>query len=249
MKQILGIDVGGTKIAAGLVDKSFRVSKIKVLRTSQTDLISQLRDLVLSYHNFDAIGIGVPGQVLSSGLVVHLPNIQHLKLVNLKQVFQKKFCVPVNVMNDAKAFALAEAILGSGKKFNIVVGVILGTGIGVGIVMNKKIYFGANSIAGEMGHFVIPNGKTFEQYVKRAGNFKNARYARKYLELLLYFITRSFDPEIIIVGGGWSRLKGMQQLFDELIRNNQRFQIKTLVKISQLKHAGIIGAVLPLFRK
>lgn len=244
-KPILGIDVGGTKIAAGLVDQKLRVSQVSIIPTSQKDLVRQIIDLIKSYSGFSGIGLAIPGPVLASGLVTHLPNIKNFKPTNFKKLLEKKFSVFTSVVNDAKSFALAEATVGQGKNFKIVAGVILGTGIGVGFIgINKKIYYGRNSLAGEIGHFLMPDGKFFEQYVKAAGKFKTAKDASKYLRMLLSFIVRSIDPEVIIFGGGWSRLKGMNQALRQALKQVRLPVPKTVIKISKLKHASIIGAAL-----
>ena len=246
MKYTLGIDVGGTKIAAGLVDSNHKVSKVIIIPTSQTDLLGQLENLITSYTGFEAIGLGLPGLVKPNGEVVRLPNILKFKHKNLRKYLNNKFKVPVNVVNDAKAFALAEALIGSGKKVKTLAGVILGTGIGVGLVSNKKIYFGRNILAGEIGGVEMPDGRTLEQQVKSSGPFKNAKQAHKYLRSLVSFIVQSVDPDMIVVGGGWSTLPGMQQEFNQILRTLKKHAIKTKVLISKLKHAGIIGAVLAL---
>lgn len=249
MKKVLGIDVGGTKIAAGLVDSKFKLSKVKLLATSQTDLALQIIALIESYKDFSAIGLAVPGQVLPNGMVVSLPNIPKFRPTNLRNVLNKRFKVPVTVMNDAKSFAYAEALIGRGKKYQTVAGIILGTGIGVGLVSDKKIYFGANRLAGEYGHIMMPNNQIFEKYVKSAGKFKTAKQAEKYLRLLVGFIVRSFDPELIVVGGGWSRLPGMQLTLNQIITKIHPMKLKTRVSVSRLSHAGILGAALLALKK
>src|SRR5688500_17370583 len=159
MKNILGIDVGGTKIASGIVGPDFQVSEIKVEPTSQDDLVSQIVKIIQSYQNFEGIGLGIPGQVMPDGTVVKLPNIEKFQETNLKQLLEAQFKVPVNVLNDAKAFALAEATIGSGKDARVMAGVIIGTGVGVGIVIDKKLYMGKDGIAGEFDHMVWLDGE------------------------------------------------------------------------------------------
>lgn len=244
MSKILGIDVGGTKIALGLVDRRFKLSKTMVVSTSQTNMLSQLIGLIKGYSGFSGIALAVPGPVLSGGLVRRFPNIKNFKPTNIKLFFKRKFKVPVKVVNDAKALALAEASLGAGRKFRTVAGVILGTGIGVGFVNHKKIYFGTNSLAGELGHILLPDGQVFEQYVRNAGKFKNAKQAGKFLRLLLSLIVRSVDPEIVVFGGGWSKLPGMEHELKLQLAKIYHSPLKTVIKISKLKYAGILGAVL-----
>lgn len=244
MKPILGIDVGGTKIATGLVDGRGRVSNVRIVHTSQVNLKEQLLDLINFYQGFSAIGLGMPGPVLPNGTVTRLPNVKGFKKTNLKIFLQKKIRKPVTVANDANCFALAEAIRGQGRKYKIVAGVILGTGVGVGIIFNKKMHIGKNGVAGEYEHFPMIDGKLFWQHKKSDGPFKDALAAKKYLQLLFHYIVLSVDPEIIILGGGWSTLKGMARLAPEFAKNAGRYQTSTPIKISKIKHAGIVGAAL-----
>src|SRR3989338_8448853 len=87
MKYTLGIDVGGTKIAAGLVDKAFKVHQVRVLATSQTNLPAQLIKLIENFRGFSAIGLGVPSPDISAdGMVRVLPNVKGFKKTNLKKL-------------------------------------------------------------------------------------------------------------------------------------------------------------------
>lgn len=249
MKYILGIDVGGTKIAAGLVDTKFRVSKVAVILTSQKDLLGQLARLIESYDDFSAIGLAVPGQILSNGIVTRLPNIKGFRPVNLKTYLEKKFKVPVGVINDAKAFAYAEAVIGAGKNCQSIAGVILGTGIGVGLVLNKKIYLGKDGIAGELEHVSLLDGKMLRDHRHVEGKFNYAKQAKKYLKTMLGMIVLGFNPELIVLGGGWSKLAGMEALANQLTVDMGGYKNITPVKISKLKYAGVIGAALTVLKK
>ena len=244
MKYILGIDVGGTKIASGLVDEDLKVTDIRTMPTSQTDLVTQLTDLIGSYDKFEAIGVGMPGQVLKDGTVTRLPNVENFEPVNLKRVLQDKFKFEVNVINDAKAFALAEATVGAGVDSDAVAGAILGTGIGVGLVNQKRVYFGKDGIAGELEHIVLLDGKMLRDHRHQAGQFETAPDARKYLKTLLDMIILSWNPDIIVLGGSWSKLSGMEEMANQLTMEVGGYNNQTPVKVSELEHAGIIGATL-----
>ena len=249
MKYVLGIDVGGTKIAAGLVDKRFKVSKVKIIRTSDTDLINQLVDLIKSYEGFRAIGLALPGQILPNGLALKMSNITKFERVNFKTLLENKFRLPVHVMNDAKAFGLAEATLGSGKHYKVVAGVVLGTGVGVGVVINKKVYFGKDSLAGELEHVTLLDGQLIRHYRKVAGFFSKVKQTEKFVRTILSMVVLSFNPDIIIIGGGWGKLPGMERLANKLLQNVGGYVNKTPIKVSKMDHPGIVGAVLPLLKK
>jgi predicted NBD/HSP70 family sugar kinase len=244
MKYVLGIDVGGTKIAAGLVDQAYSVSNLAIVPTSQTDLAGQLIDLIGSYQNFFGIGLALPGQILPSGLVTRLPNIKNFKPTNLQKFLENKFRVPVTVINDAKAFAYAEAMIGQAQNNKVVAGVILGTGIGVGIVIGKQIYFGKDGVAGELEHIEMLDGIMFRQRWHQAGKFENAAEAKQYLRTLFDMVIFSFNPDIILLGGGWSNIPDMEELANTLTTNPGDYESETPVKISTLKYPGLIGAAL-----
>ena len=106
------------------------------------------------------VGVGTPGSIsLETGLLRN-SNTQCLNNRPLKKMIQSCLGMEVSIANDANCFALAEAVLGAGKNEKIVFGVILGTGCGGGLVINKKCIKGPNSIAGEFGHHSIDqNGR------------------------------------------------------------------------------------------
>ncbi len=239
MKYILGIDVGGTKIAAGLVDEVFTVSEIKTEFTSQTELLGQLMNLIESYAGFAGIGLGVPGIVSSNGMVEGFNNIQNFKPTNLKEMLENKFKVPVNVMNDAEAFTLAQAKVGfkePGKTF----GVILGTGIGGGFVEGENHHDAGMPFI----HLKLPE---LEAEMQRLGSFDQASQTEPFIVKLLPVIIENFNPDLIVFGGSRSHLPGVQQILDNAIARLP--QAKVSVKVSQLDYAGVIGAAWPLLKK
>ncbi|MEJ0021708.1 MAG: ROK family protein [Candidatus Doudnabacteria bacterium] len=249
MKYILGIDVGGTKIASGLVDENLKVMDVTVSQTSQTDLLGQLFDLISTYDKFEAVGLGMPGQVLTDGTVIKLPNIKNFESANIKQILEKRFKLEATVINDAKAFALAEAIAGAGKKFDVVAGVVLGTGIGVGLISDKRVYFGKDGIAGEMEHIVLLDGKMLRDHRHNAGQFKTAAETKKYLKTILDTVVLSWNPDIIVLGGGWSKLSGMAEMANKLTVNVGGYKNKTPVKISKMANPGVLGAALSVLNQ
>lgn len=248
MKPILGIDVGGTKIAVGLVDEKLKISQLQIVPTSQKGLAGQLKQIVSGFKGFSSIGLAMPGQVLPSGQVLKLPNIPGFKTKDIKKVLSKAFKVPVHVMNDAKAFALAEAVAGGGKGKHVVAGVILGTGVGVGVILNGQVYLGKDGLAGELEHIFLPDGKMLRYHRKAAGVLRKKEDAKKILMTLITSVVLSFNPDVIVLGGGWSKLAGMEKLVANLAKNAGGYQTTTAVRVSRLVHPGVIGAALPLLR-
>lgn len=164
----LGIDLGGTKIEAILLSEDGSVISRKRLPTEAhkglTFILKQLKVLVDQVSNgFNGkftIGIGTPGSISKKTGLLKNSNTQCLNGTPLKKLIEECLQKKVILANDANCFALAEAVLGVGKKEKIVFGIILGTGCGGGLIINKKCFLGINSIAGEFGHHSIDkNGR------------------------------------------------------------------------------------------
>ena len=167
---ILGVDIGGTKVAAGLVDASGEILyQTRVPMVAQQDAIAGLQSVEAAIHAVFAerpaetaagrlAGIGVcsPGPLdPESGVVVNPPNLPCWRDYPLGAQLHRIFGVPVRVDNDANAAGLAEAIWGEAVGFSNVFYATLGTGIGAGIVLDKEIYHGRTGSAAEGGHVTI----------------------------------------------------------------------------------------------
>jgi len=165
-KNIIGLDIGATKIRIGLISKQFKVIKKQTFPTPKkaADVLSAISYGIEKLYSgeIEKIGLGVAGQIdQKKNLVNFSTNFpQGLNDVPLKKILEEKFKYPVFIDNDAHCFALGEAIAGQGKKFNFIIGVTLGTGIGGGIIIDKKVLKGKNNTAGEIGHQIIKvNGR------------------------------------------------------------------------------------------
>ena len=159
----IGIDLGGTKIEGILVDETFETIERKRIPTNQNDgydsILQSIKNLILELtHGSDekfSIGICTPGALsLNSGLIKN-SNTQCLIGKDLRNDLQNILDHDILIENDANCFALAEARLGAGKNSNIVFGVIMGTGVGGGIIIDGKIHHGRTNIAGEWGHHCL----------------------------------------------------------------------------------------------
>ena len=166
MANRLGIDLGGTKIEAIIIDDQFQVIERKrtlTLRDEGYDAILQrivdLSKEMIKIGKIDSsIGICTPGTIEASTGLLKNSNTVCLIGKPIQQDLEDALGLPVLMENDANCFALAEATIGAAKKFEVVFGVILGTGCGAGIVVNKKIHRGPNRIAGEWGHHTLYQG-------------------------------------------------------------------------------------------
>lgn len=155
--KLIGVDLGGTKITAALIEDDKIVKQITCAtpfdqgKMVVVDAISQAISQVYD-QEIAGIGIGVPGLVdLQNNMVLDVTNIPSWDIVPLKQMLEDRFPKPVFVNNDANCFALGEKHFGKGKLYSNFVGVTLGTGLGAGIIINNHLYSGQLSGAGEFG--------------------------------------------------------------------------------------------------
>lgn len=163
--MIIGIDLGGTKIAGVLATPSGKVlMDVQIPTEAHLGKKKVIENIKKAIHTLKeshkvkikAIGIGAPGPILyDKGIVVEAPNLPGWKRVNLKKLLEKDFKVPVYVDNDANCAALAEAWFGAGKFADNFVYLTISTGIGGGIIINKQLYRGAIGAAGEFGHMTM----------------------------------------------------------------------------------------------
>ena len=171
----IGIDLGGTKTEGVLVDEEFQVIERKRVPTNQNNgyesILETIQNLVsdLKKNNEKtSIGVCTPGALSKESGLIKNSNTQCLIGKDLKNDLEKILDQEISIENDANCFALAEARLGAAKNHETVFGVIMGTGVGGGLVIDGKIHSGRTNIAGEWGHHCIkPNGN--ECYCGRKG--------------------------------------------------------------------------------
>lgn len=167
MKYSLGIDIGGTNIAAGVVDEGFNIiSKSKVKTNSGRGYEEVLRDIVfagelavreaeLSMRDIEWVGMGCPGTCnIESGLVEYANNLKW-ENVPLQKYVKDALGIPAYIENDANAAALGEFYAGAAKGAKSAIVITLGTGLGAGIIIDGKIFSGSNYAGAEIGHTVI----------------------------------------------------------------------------------------------
>jgi glucokinase len=162
---IIGVDIGGTKVAAGLVAAGGEIryhTRVPMASTGGPEAglasVTQAIDQVLAKAssedgNLRGIGICAPGPLdPNTGVILNPPNVPCWRNFPLKDEVSRKYEVPVRVGNDANAAALAEALWGAGRGFRNVFYVTLGTGIGTGLIFDGHIYHGRTGAAPEGGH-------------------------------------------------------------------------------------------------
>ncbi len=161
-KNHIGIDVGGSKIAIGVIDNSGYIIAQKSFETpiNNDDFIALLKDALppfIAQFSPVSIGIGVPGWV-EDGVVVFAPNLPFLNEIPLKSIVESAFALPTFIANDANCAALCEHHFGSLKGFKAPLMLTLGTGIGGGFIAGGKIFEGGFGAALEVGHMTLVKG-------------------------------------------------------------------------------------------
>jgi glucokinase len=168
----LGIDLGGTKIIAGLVERSGRIVAKQYCKTEAREgreavfdrLISVATHLLtadgIDRKRVTAIGVAAPGPIDSAaGVVTAPPNLPGWHNVPLAEVIEKRLSLPTFLENDGNAAALGEYSFGAGRDCEHMIYVTASTGIGGGFVLNGQLYRGSSGSAAEIGHMtILPNG-------------------------------------------------------------------------------------------
>ncbi|MCW2766916.1 MAG: glkA 1 [Nocardioides sp.] len=192
MTLACGVDVGGTKIAGGVVDEHGAIIEELRVESPATDaeaieeaiagLVTELR----SRHEIAAVGVGAAGYIdKSRAVVMFAPNIAW-RNVNLKAELEERVNLPVVVENDANAAAWGEFTYGAGHDVDDLLLVTVGTGVGGGVVLDGELYRGAFGVGAEIGHMrVVPDGilcgcgnhGCFEQYASGSAMVREARSA------------------------------------------------------------------------
>lgn len=271
-KSYIGVDIGGTSIIAGLVVNN-QLEKTHQEDTLGTDNLSVVLEQL--YKTIDkiitpevtAIGIGTPGYMdVEKGQILLINNIPCFREVELKKIVSEHYNLPVFINNDANCFALGETYFGAGKGLNNVIGITLGTGLGGGIILNKKVYAGMFGGAGEFGCLPYKDG-IFEDYC--SSKLFLSKYNSTGLDLFIKaengdpIATSAFNemgtnlgelikdimfilaPDAIIIGGSIAKsFKYIAPPINEII---QSFPVdlireKIQVKPAELDNAGVFGA-------
>jgi len=288
-KYFLGLDVGGTKIQAGLINSKYKIVKSAQFpsesRSNKKTVLKNILMAIDSLHSkqVKAIGVGITGQVDPiSGVAAGSSNLPHdWHNVPLKKIISNKFGVSCKIDNDVNCIALADAIIGKGKNYGHVFSLAIGTGIGVGFVINKKLYRGAHNVF-EFGHTFISNeslacscqqtghlesfvsgpamtkiykrltGQIEDPHTIEAKAKKGNKHAKKTFTIMSFYlgagianIAHTLNPDIIILGGGISKVKIITA--PAIVQAKKRYITpwlnKTKIVTSNLGYgAGIIGA-------
>jgi glucokinase len=162
---VLGVDIGGTKTAYGYVDPSGRCLGAGVMPTDSqfpvAHFFRRLHDHAAALltglgegWTLAGIGIGAPEANAFTGTIDHPANLKW-ECVNLIEEMGRYYPLPIATTNDANAVAIGELLFGAGKGMRDFIAITLGTGVGSGIVVNGELVYGADGMAGELGHLPV----------------------------------------------------------------------------------------------
>ncbi len=163
----IGVDLGGTSIKAGIVDKSgiIRIEKeiptcaerspVEITEDIGNVILGLIKEYGISKRDIKAIGIGIPGLAnQTNGNVIFCVNLNWYD-VPLRDMLEKRINIPIFIDNDATLAGLAEYEIGALQGVSSGVLITLGTGIGGGVIINGEVYRGANGVASEIGHMIV----------------------------------------------------------------------------------------------
>jgi glucokinase len=245
MGLTVGVDVGGTKIAGGVVDERGRIlatarrespaTDTDAIGANVADLVAELR----SAHDITAVGVGAAGFVDSTrSLVMFAPNLAW-RDEPLRADLEKRIGLPVVIENDANAAAWGEFTFGAGEDATDSLLITVGTGVGGGIVLNGELHRGAFGVAAEIGHLrVVPDGRLcgcgnhgcWEQYASGTALVRDTREQAARGSL----IARSLLDR---AGGEVSAITG--PLITEAAREGDPFAIEQLAALGKWLGEGI----------
>lgn len=272
MKNIIGIDLGGTSIVGGRIDGAVIAAQLTMDTLAQEGgetTLTVLKTLISELLTPDtvAIGIGVPSVVdREKGIVYNVQNIRYWDEVHLKSLLEAEFALPVYIDNDANCFAYGEKVYGKGQQFDNFVGITLGTGVGGGIIQDNHLLYDSNCGSGEFGEIPYLDsiledycGSRFFPRISNRTAYEIALSARdgdaasieiyeqygKHLSVLVKMILLVLDPQAIILGGSISQSFDLFQ--ESMYANLNDFPYpKSVERIkiltSDLRNTGILGA-------
>ena len=201
----IGVDLGGTKTEIIVLDENLNVIERKRVLTPQNNydeiintITTLVSDVSQNISNF-SLGVCCPGAISKQTGVIKNSNTQCLIGKSLKEDLENKLQKNISIENDANCFTIAESKLGAGIGFDLVFGVIMGTGVGGGIVIDNTLHSGRTNIAGEWGHHTLhQNG--------------NSCYCGKNGCVETYISGPSLEKR-------WNQLTGLTQTMPEIIEN------------------------------
>ena len=271
-RTIIGVDLGGTNMRAGLV-KGDQIIDVSSCLVPKTDIAEDVtKELIQTINNVitpdvEGIGVGVPSLVkANNGVVYDVQNIPSWKKIPLKDILEAEFKLPVYINNDANCFAVGERVYGAGQAYEDFVGLITGTGVGGGVIKKGHLMPDQNCGAGEFG--MMPyleydyeyycSGQFFENIHNVSGGELAENAAKGEKEALAIFadygthlgkaiktILFAVDPQAIVLGGSVSKSYAYykEAMWKEISTFPFQFVLENFVIVpSVVKEIAILGA-------
>lgn len=187
----LGIDLGGTNVEVGIVDSDNQIIYSNSFKTDTFQSAEILCETIFDdlkencKHKIEAIGIGAPSVNYFTQQIENAPNLNWEEIIPIAAIFEAKFNLKTIAVNDANAAAIGEWKFGGAKEFKNFALITLGTGVGIGLILNGEVYHGSTGLGGEFGHICIDrvNGREckcgnfgcLEAYIGKEGILKTAK--------------------------------------------------------------------------
>lgn len=255
---ILGVDIGGTKIATGIITRRGKLVKKVVLPTLAEEgfkksldqvflsIETVMKDAGVKKSEIAGIGACAPGPLNpQKGIVHNPPNLRGWREVPLAKLIEKKFKIKTKIENDANAAGVAEMKWGAAKGYSQIFYVTVSTGIGTAVIIDGKIYHGKNGMAGEGGHVTIDYNA--EEAVCGCGKIGciealasgpgTVRSLRRKLERSQYGKTRILD----LVGGDIKKIT--MEIIDQAAKQGDELAIGTLKEEGRLLGVWLGGMI------
>lgn len=280
MRYAIGLDIGGTMIRGAVVnDRGSILYLISVPTQADKSKKKVLANILFVVNALKAwarkrkikivgIGAGSPGFMMKNNKMTSIHNIPCFMNFNLKKALGKLLKHKIIFENDTNCFALGEYNFGAGKKSKNMVGIILGTGVGAGLVFDGKLYVG-NTGAGECGHsFSSLKDKEYHDYCSGSDLAKKYKKSAKYifsgkdkkfrkavkefysnLGLMLSQIVNLLDNDLFVIGGGVAKSVNVSRLKKETDKYAYpAFRKRFKIKKQKLKYPGVLGAAALVFQ-
>jgi len=255
MNQIIGLDIGGTKIE-GIIYNDGKIARRLFIPTPK-DLaafkrgIAGILTILSDGQNIAAVGIGMAGVADDKkGVMITSPNLKFIKNFNIRKFVCSLGFKEVRLDNDASCFTRAEMALGKGRGCKDVIGVILGTEMGAGIYIDGENFRGRHGSGGEVGQLMVGND-TLEHHYQEAKDRGDYNEVAHLLAIRLADLVNILDPDCIVLGGSVS-LMHHKKFLPQALRLMRGYilnkNLKLKVWVSSLESAGALGAAL-LFAK
>ena len=246
MTHAVGVDVGGTKIAAGVVSDDGTIIDVARVPSPSDDPQQLIAAVVLAVeelrarHDVSAVGVGAAGFVAADRNHIHFS--PHLEWGDgpVADMVAERVGLPVVVENDANAAAWGEHVYGAGRGFDDQLLLTVGTGIGGGVVLDGELYRGAGGMAGEVGHLTLVRGGRqcecgrrgcWEEYASGSSLDRDAREAA----------ARGEVPSLVEAAGGVASVTG--RLVTELAQQGNPDAVALLVALAESLATGISSLV------